>query len=120
MEAESPTRFQLFLSWLCIFLALALMGAYGNAGWVAALLPMLIAIRIRRARDEALFDRMRASGAWQRIALTYYGALLIFVLLAVWQGRRVDRFPFVVQAMVLLFPGFACMAWNDAKEKVWN
>ncbi|HEU4653400.1 MAG TPA: hypothetical protein VFS47_05405 [Steroidobacteraceae bacterium] len=113
MEAERPTSLHLLLSWVCVIGAIALIGAYGNTGWLAALLPMGIAMRIRQAHDKELFDRLRESGLWQRIAIVYYGALLIVVLVALSQGTRVDQYPFFVEAIVLLFPGFVCMAWND-------
>ena len=113
MEAERPTCFELLISWLCIVVALALMALYGNGGWLASLLPVFVAMRMRRDHDRELFDRLRASGAWQRILLAYYGPLSIVVLIAVLRGKRVDQFPVFVQMMILLFPGFACMAWND-------
>lgn len=113
MAAESPTCSRLFVSWLCVMVAIALMGRYGNVGWLGALLPMGIAMKIRAAHDKALFDRLRESGAWQRIAAIYYVVLLFVVMMLVLQGHRIDRYPFYVEAIVLLLPGFACMGWND-------
>jgi len=113
MEAEHPTCTQLLVSWLCILLGIALMASYGNGGWLASLLPMFVAMRIRHEHDQELFDRLRASGAWQRILLAYYGPLFIVVLLAVLQGKRVDQLPVFIQMLILLFPALACTAWND-------
>jgi hypothetical protein len=110
---EVPTRRQLLASWICICVAVTSMGEYGNAGWLAALLPLGIATRIRRKHDQALFDSLRARGTWQRICATYYGLLLVVVLIATLRRQRLDQLPFFVEFIVLVFPLIACMAMND-------
>lgn len=113
---NKPSCSALVISWILIVAMVLLVDRWGNAGLVAALLPMGIAYLIRGQHDKSTKEYLGPGSVGRKLFILYYipilGSTVIYCAVHRINLAKLPTFTFM---LLLFFPILVVMILNDLK-----